>query len=106
MAITKIHSIKQSVLDTVNYIINPDQTDGELLVSSYACTPYTADIEFKITASHGTLRGDVKAQHLIQSFASGEVDPDTAHKIGYKLALEITNGEHEFILSTHLAHSH
>lgn len=106
MAITKIHSIKRSVAEAVNYIIDPDKTDDELHVSSYACAPYTADIEFRNTANRGTQRGDVKAQHLIQSFAPGEVDPDTAHKIGYKLAMELTNGEHEFIISTHIDKGH
>lgn len=106
MAISKIHPIRYSVLDAVSYIINPDKTQEELLVSSYACGVHTADLEFAETASHGTKRGDVKAQHLIQAFAPGEVDARTAHEIGNKLAMELTNGEHEYVIATHVDKDH
>ena len=37
MAITKIHPIKSTVQKAVNYICNPDKTDGALLIDSFAC---------------------------------------------------------------------
>ena len=52
MAISKIHSISNSVLDAINYIINPDKTDGELYVSSYEFSVHTADFEFAETAQN------------------------------------------------------
>lgn len=106
MAISKIHPIRYSVLDAINYIINPDKTDGEILVSSYGCASHTADIEFEQTASYGSKIGNVKAQHIIQSFAPGEISPELAHEIGKKLAMRYTNGEHEFVLSTHVDRDH
>ncbi len=106
MAISKIHPIRYSVLDCVNYITDPDKTDSELYVSSYACGIHTADIEFADTASMGFENGSIKAQHLIQAFAPGEVTPGLAHEIGRKFAMEVTEGKYEFVLATHVDKDH
>ena len=57
MAITKIHSVWASVQKAVDYICNPDKTNGELLVDSYSCSPATAGAEFDMALSHGTGNG-------------------------------------------------
>ena len=106
MSISKIHPIRHSVLDAINYITNPDKTKGEIYVSSYACGVYTADLEFEQTASFGNKIGNIKAQHLIQAFKPGEVSPEVAHEIGRKLALELTEGKHEFVIATHVDKEH
>lgn len=106
MAISKIHPIRYSILDAINYITNPDKTDDQMLISSYACSAHTADLEFYDTAFAGSSIGSVKAQHLIQSFAPGEVDAKTAHEIGKKLAMELTGGKHEFVIATHVDKDH
>ena len=106
MAISKIHPIRYSVLDCVNYITDPDKTDSELYVSSYACGIHTADIEFADTASMGFENGSIKAQHLIQAFAPGEVTPGLAHEIGRKFAMEVSEGKYEFVLATHVDKDH
>ena len=79
MAVTKITNIRNSVQNSINYIINPEKTDGGFYVSSYACGIYTADLEFAHTAMLGTRNGTVKAEHLMQSFVKNEVDAATAH---------------------------
>ena len=86
MAATKIHAIYTTVQKAVDYICNPEKTDGQLLVDSYSCSPELAALQFEMTATNGTGRGNKKAFHLIQSFAPGEVDAETAHKIGEELA--------------------
>ena len=35
MAVTKTHPIKSTLKAAIDYICNPDKTDGKLLVSSY-----------------------------------------------------------------------
>ena len=47
MAYTKIHTIKATVDKAIEYICNPDKTDEQIYVSSYACAPETAAIDFK-----------------------------------------------------------
>ena len=106
MAVTKISSIRKSINDAITYITNPNKTDEGYYISSYGCTPQTADIEFEITANEGTNRGNVKGYHIIQSFVPGEVDAATANDIGYKLAMAYTGGSHEFVVSTHIDKDH
>ena len=52
MAVTKIHAITATVDKAVAYICNPDKTDGSIYISSYACAPETAAIDFKYTLYH------------------------------------------------------
>ena len=37
MAVTKTHPIKSTLKAAIDYICNPEKTDGKLLVSSYGC---------------------------------------------------------------------
>ena len=48
MAVTKIHPIKSTLKKALDYIENPGKTDNKLLVSSFACSYETADIEFEM----------------------------------------------------------
>ena len=102
MAITKIHAITQSVQKAVDYICNPDKTDGMMLVDSFACCPQIAGIEFADAISQGTGRGNKQAFHLIQSFAPGEVDAEKAHEIGQELASRLLKGNHSYVIATHV----
>ena len=52
MAVTKTHPIKSTLKAAIDYICNPDKTDGKLLVSSFGCTAETANIEFAWTRRH------------------------------------------------------
>ena len=52
MAVTKINTITATVDKTVAYICNPDKTDESIYISSYACAPETAAIDFKYTLYH------------------------------------------------------
>ena len=51
MAITKIKPVKSTLSKALDYIQNPDKTDGKILVSSFGCSYETADIEFAFTLS-------------------------------------------------------
>ena len=70
----------------LDYITNPDKTDEKLLVSSFGCSPETADLEFSMTremAKRNEMdKGDNLAFHLIQSFKPGETDAEIAHRLG------------------------
>ena len=49
MAVTKTHPIKSTLKAAIDYILNPQKTDGKLLASSFVCGLETADIEFAWT---------------------------------------------------------
>ena len=106
MAVTKIKPIKSTLKKALDYIQNPDKTDGKMLVSSFGCSAETADIEFGFTLSQALDRGDNLAHHLIQSFEPGEVDYQKAHEIGTQLADAVTKGQYEYVLTTHIDKGH
>ena len=76
MAVTKIHGIKATVDKAIEYICNPAKTNEQIYVSSFACSPETAALDFKYTLDHarehllsdGQIREN-KAFHLIQAFS-------------------------------------
>ncbi|WP_418626018.1 relaxase/mobilization nuclease domain-containing protein [Sellimonas intestinalis] len=106
MAVTKIKPIKSTLKKALDYIQNPDKTDGKMLISSFGCSPETADIEFGFTLSQALDRGNNLAHHLIQSFEPGEVDYQKAHEIGKQLADAVTKGQYEYVLTTHIDKGH
>ena len=106
MAVTKTHPIKSTLKAAIDYICNPDKTDGKLLVSSFGCSAETADIEFSWTRKHAIDKGSNLGRHLIQAFAPGEVTPEEAHQIGMELAKEILGDKYEFVLTTHIDKGH
>ena len=106
MAVTKTHPIKSTLKVAIDYICNPEKTDGKLLVSSYGCAAETADIEFAWTRRHAVDKGTNLGRHLIQAFQPGEVTPEQAHEIGMELAKEILGGKYEFVLTTHIDKDH
>ena len=106
MAVTKIKPIKSTLSKALDYIENPDKTDGKMLISSFGCSYETADIEFGYTLSQALDKGSNLAFHLIQSFAPGEVDYEKAHEIGKQLADAVTKGQHEYVLTTHIDKGH
>ena len=106
MAVTKIHPIKSTLNKALSYICNPDKTDEKILISSYGCSYETADLEFTFTLSQARQKGNNLAQHLIQSFAPGEVSYEEAHKIGQELADKVLGGKYEYVISTHIDKGH
>ena len=110
MAITKIHAIKVRLGDAINYIENPDKTDGQELISGYNTAPQTAVLDFSITAAMARKARNTSAKkqgnlayHLIQSFSPDDaVTPERAHELGRKLAMEFTDGKFEFVVATHI----
>ena len=110
MAYLKIFPIKVTDKKALDYIINPDKTDEKLLVSSFGCSPETADLEFSMTRElakkNGMDKGDNLAFHLIQSFKPGEVDAENAHRLGQQFADEVLKGKYEYVISTHVDKNH
>ena len=106
MAITKIHPIKSTLNLAIDYIVNGDKTDEQLLVSTHKCHESTAHNQFLRTRNDAGTKGTVLARHLIQSFLPGETSPELAHQIGMELCKKILKDEYEFVLSTHVDKGH
>ena len=68
MAVTKTHPIKSTLKAAIDYILNPEKTDGKLLASSFGCGLETADIEFAWTREAAGDRGTHFIRPLYISF--------------------------------------
>ena len=107
MHINKGKTIAQCLKARVDYIENPEKTNGGELISSYACSPETADQEFLLARNEymaitgRRIHNEVIAYQLRQSFKPGEVTPEEANQIGYELASRFLKGEHAFLVATH-----
>lgn len=114
MAVTSIHAIKTTLKKALDYIMNPEKTDGSLLISGFKVTPETAYIEYRMTEELAkSVKGNYNkknpnlAYHVIQSFpVTDNITPEEAHEIGKKLADEFLKGKHEYVLSTHIDKGH
>lgn len=85
-----------------------DSSDKETVYDDFVLTKLTAD------SLNGNERlSDLKnpdrvlAHHLIQSFSPDDnLTPEQIHEIGRKTVLELTGGDHQFIIATHMDKGH
>jgi hypothetical protein len=122
MATTSIWSIKGQLGNVVEYVKNPAKTEslGEVLgytvngtkteqkhyVSGINCSPGKALEQMYAAKKHFSKEGGIVAYHGYQSFAPGEVTPDTAHEIGLQLAQRLWGEKYQVVVATHLDRGH
>ena len=133
MAVTSIWSIKSRVDSVIDYVSNPEKTiaqasdlnaalhtiddvveyavddlktEERVYVSGIRCDPEFAARQFQKTKQHYKKTGGILAFHGYQSFKPGEVDADTAHRIGVELAKELWGDRFEVVVATHLNTDH
>lgn len=109
----KGRDVGTAISNIIDYAENPEKTDYGRFIIGYGCDSRTADAEFLFSKRQyvnltGRTRGadDVIAYHLRQSFVPGEVTPEEANRIGCELAKRFTNGDHAFIVCTHIDKHH
>lgn len=86
----------------VSYVGRDEATNQKSLVYGIRCHKDTAvqdmmAVKRKIKKTDGVI-----AYHGYQSFAEGEVTPDTAHEIGKALAKELWGNRYQVLITTHL----
>ena len=105
-------SVEACLKSRTDYAKNPDKTNRGELVSSYECSPLTADEEFMLSKRQYELatgrrqKNDVIAYQIRQSFKPGEITGEEANKVGYELAMRFTKGKYAFIVATHTDREH
>lgn len=105
-------SVAACLKSRTDYAQNPDKTQQGELVSSYECSPLTADEEFMLSKRQYELmtgrrqKNDVIAYQIRQSFKPGEITAEEANKVGYELAMRFTKGKYAFIVATHTDREH
>lgn len=86
---TENHHINSTLKKAIEYICNPEKTDGALLIGSYGYTPETAYMEFEWTRKQSNENPAHLARNLIQSFVPGETTPEQSHEIGKQFVDEV-----------------
>lgn len=116
MAVVKMNQIKTTLAKSVRYIADPGKTRGGALVSSNYSDDVTdagllADRMMRTLDDATTARraDGVLAHHVIQSFSpedSARLTPERLHELGVRFADEITGGEYQYVIATHVDRGH
>lgn len=86
----------------LQYVSNDKKTDKRIYVSGINCNAKRAYERMMATKKRfGKMGGNV-AYHGYQSFVSGEVTPEEAHKIGMETARRMWGADYEIVVTTHL----
>lgn len=86
----------------LRYVENDQKTDQTMYVSGINCPKQRAyQCMMATKRRYGKLGGNV-AYHGYQSFASEEVTPAEAHKIGVETARRMWGDNYEVVVTTHL----
>ena len=105
---------QQSMAERNDYDQKPEKTMDGALVSSYMCSPESAAEEFEIrkkiytqlTGRKQDPKHDIIMYRVIQSFKPDEISLEDANRLGYELAMKFTEGQHQFVVSTHVDKAH
>ena len=97
----------------IDYVENPEKTEGGALITSFGCDSRCADAEFLLAKKEyirktGRTRGkdDVIAYHFRQSFVPGEITPEEANRLGVEFVKRFTKENHAFVVCTHTDKAH
>ena len=92
--------------NVMEYAADDLKTEKRVYVSGVNCQiPYAKEQFLETKRCYGKLGGRT-CFHGYQSFRAGEVDADTAHKIGVALAKELWGDRFEVVVATHLNTDH
>lgn len=100
-----------SIFELLDYTTNSDKTEKQFFITGINCELDTAvkqmaQTKKKFNKDKYSKNNKIVAFHGYQSFAEGEVTPETAHEIGVKLAEEMWGDRFEVVVSTHLNTNH
>lgn len=105
MAVTKILSRNDGLKQAINYVLNGDKTQEQILTAHLNCDPGFAYQQMMDTKRElGKLDGR-QCYHIIQSFAPGEITPELALQIATEFAEEYLAG-YQVVIGTHTDRHH
>ena len=105
MAVTKILSRNDGLKQAINYVLNGDKTQEQILTAHLNCDPGFAYQQMMDTKRElGKLDGR-QCYHIIQSFAPGEITPELALQIATEFAEEYLAG-YQLVIGTHTDRHH
>ncbi len=91
MAITKILARSARIDRIIQYVLNGDKTDGQILTAHQNCDPGRECRQMLDTKREVGKMGGRQCYHIIQSFKPGEVSPELALEIAKERSEEHTS---------------
>lgn len=91
----------QALQDVMDYAMDDFKTEKQYYVTALNCSIDYARTQMQMTKKQFGKEDKILAWHGYQSFAENEVDADTVHKIGVKLAQKLWP-KYQVIVATHL----
>ena len=105
MAVTKILARHARLDLAINYAVNPDKTDEEVLTAYLNCDKGHACHQILATKEAKNNRDGVQYYHIIQSFKPGEITPELALEIAQAFAKEHL-ADYEVVIGVHVDKEH
>ncbi len=105
MAVTKILARHGRLENAIQYVLNGDKTQEQILTSFQYCTPGTAYSRMMKTKERYNKVDGVQCYHLIQSFKPGEISPELALEIAETFVQEHIPG-YEAVIGVHVDKEH
>lgn len=105
MAVTKILARHARLDLAINYAVNPDKTDEEVLTAYLNCDKGHACQQMLATKEAKNTRDGVQYYHIIQSFKPGEITPELALEIAQAFAKEHLS-DYEVVIGVHVDKEH
>ena len=94
--------LDEDLYSALRYAANDAKTDRKMYVSAINCPKQLAyETMMDTKRRYGKLGGNV-AYHGYQSFKTGEVTPEEAHRIGMETAWRMWGDDYEIVVTTHL----
>ena len=105
MAVTKILARNARLDQAIQYVLNGDKTDHQILTAHQNCDPDREYRQMMDTKREvGKLDGR-QCYHIIQSFKPGEITPELALEIAKEFAAEYL-ADYEVVIGTHVDKGH
>ncbi len=105
MAVTKILARKGRLDAGINYILNGDKTEDQILTAHLNCDPGRECRQMLDTKRAYEKMDGIQYYHIIQSFKPGEITPELALEIAKEFAREHLPG-YETVIAVHVDKEH
>lgn len=105
MTITKILPRNSGLKAAIEYVLNGDKTNEQILTARLNCDPNHEYQQMMDTKRELGKTDGRQCYHIIQSFAPGEVTPELALEIATEFAKEHLAG-YQVVIGTHTDHHH
>ena len=105
MSVTKILARRGGLRQAIEYVLNGDKTEEQILTATQNCTKESACHNMLSAKLRWNKMDKVQLYHIIQSFRPGEISPELALEIAQKFVQEHLPG-YQAVIGVHVDKKH